>query len=240
MKILIIRHGEPDYKHDSLTRQGKKEAKLLSKKMDSFAVKAFYLSPLGRAQKTAEYTLKRQNRTGETLDWLQEFRGTVTGHDGKQTCCWDRLPCTFTEDDVYYDSRRWHAGDLFRGTNVKEEYDKVCAGLDQLLETHGYRHVGRHFETEQGNHDTIVLFCHFGVESVILSHLLGVSPVPLWHNTVVLTSSVTTLITEERQKGYAIFRMCGFSDVGHLWSAGETPSFQARFCECFEDETRHD
>ena len=238
MQILIIRHGDPDYKHDGLTRKGKKEAKLLAKKMDDYNVKAFYLSPLGRAQKTAAYTLKRQNRTGDTFDWLQEFPGTVTRPDGKETCCWDRLPCTFTEEDIYY-SNRWHAGDLFRGTNVKEEYDKVCTGLDALLARHGYHRVGRHYETEKGNHDTIALFCHFGVESVILSHILGISPVVLWHHTSALTSSMTTLVTEERQKGYVIFRMCGFSDVGHLWAAGEDPSFQARFCECFEDDTRH-
>ena len=239
MKLLIVRHGDPDYRHDSLTRKGKKEAKLLAARLSALDVRAFYLSPLGRAQKTASYTLKRLSRDGETLNWLQEFRGSVTRPDGSETCCWDRLPCSFTEDEIYY-SPRWHAGDLYRGTNVKAEYDKVCAGLDQLLARHGYRHVGRHFETQQGNHDTLVLFCHFGVEAVILSHLFGVSPVPLWHNTVALTSSVTTLITEERQKGYAIFRMCGFSDIGHLWKAGEAPSFQARFCECFEDQTRHE
>ena len=239
MKILIIRHGEPDYKHDSLTKKGCKEAKLLAQKMDGFNVKAFYLSPLGRAQKTASYTLKRQKRTGETLDWLQEFRGSVKRADGSDTCCWDRLPCTFTQDEIYY-SDRWHAGDLYRGTNVKAEYDKVCEGLDALLAKHGYIHEGRHFRVENSNHDTIVLFCHFGVESVLLSHLFGISPMVFWHNTVALTSSVTTLITEERQKGIAIFRMCGFSDIGHLYAGGEKPSFQARFCECFEDDTRHD
>ena len=239
MRLIIIRHGEPDYKHDGLTKQGKREAKLLAEKMKQYQVQAFYLSPLGRAQKTASYTLKRMNRTGETLDWLQEFRGAVTRPDGKKTCCWDRLPCTFTEDDIYY-SDRWHAGDLFRGTNVKEEYDIVCRGLDTLLEQHGYRHNGRHFEVLDSNHDTIVLFCHFGVEAVMLSHLLGVSPMVFWHNFVALTSSVTTLITEERQKGTAIFRVTGFSDVGHLYAGGLAPSFQARFCECFQDNTRHD
>ena len=238
MKILLIRHGDPDYKHDRLTKKGKKEAKLLAKKMDTYDVKAFYLSPLGRAQKTAEYTLKRQKRTGETLDWLQEFRGSVLRADGSKTCCWDRLPSIFTEDDLYY-TDRWFTGDLFRGTNVKEEYDKVCAGLDDLLAQHGYVHEGRHYRVEKGNHDTIVLFCHFGVESVLLSHLFGISPMVFWHNTVALTTSVTTLITEERQQGYAIFRMCGFSDVGHLYAGGEPASFQARFCECFEDDTRH-
>ena len=30
MRILMIRHGDPDYEHDSLTETGKKEAALLA------------------------------------------------------------------------------------------------------------------------------------------------------------------------------------------------------------------
>ena len=30
MRILLIRHGEPDYEHDSLTPKGDREAQLLS------------------------------------------------------------------------------------------------------------------------------------------------------------------------------------------------------------------
>ena len=30
MRILMIRHGDPDYEHDSLTEVGKKEAALLA------------------------------------------------------------------------------------------------------------------------------------------------------------------------------------------------------------------
>ena len=63
---------------------------------------------------------------------------------------------------------------------------------------------------------------------------------PLWHNFVALPSSVTTIVTEEREKGIAQFRCLGFGDVSHLYAADEEPSFAARFCECFEDDTRHD
>lgn len=31
MRILIIRHGDPDYKHDALTEKGRREATLLGK-----------------------------------------------------------------------------------------------------------------------------------------------------------------------------------------------------------------
>ena len=47
-------------------------------------------------------------------------------------------------------------------------------------------------------------------------------------------------MTEEReQKGIATFRVQQFGDLSHLYAAGEPPAFAARFCECFEDDTRH-
>ena len=238
MKLLIIRHGDPDYEHDSLTSKGVHEAKLLAKRLKKKKIDHYYCSPLGRAQKTASYTLKKKKAEAQTLDWLREFPGTIH-MNGRDEICWDRLPSLWTEKPVYY-SENWVQGPLFDGSNVKEEYDKVCAGLDALLNQHGYRHVGNHFEVLSPNDDTIALFCHFGVESVLLSHLFGVSPMIFWHNTCALTSSVTTVITEEREQGIAIFRMLGFSDISHLYAGHEPLSFQARFCEMYSNENeRH-
>lgn len=233
MKLLIVRHGDPDYAHDALTEKGIREAKLLSKRLSKLQNAVFYCSPLGRAQATASYTLKRKRATAKTLDWLEEFCGRIM-MDGKEQICWDRLPSQWTEDPIYY-SKEWFKGALFEGSNVKTEYDRVSSGLDALLEKHGYRHCGNHFEAVKPNKDTVVLFCHFGVESVMLSHLFGVSPMIFWHNTCALTSSVTTLVTEEREEGIAIFRMLGFSDISHLYAGHEPLSFQARFCEMFSD-----
>lgn len=56
MKILIIRHGDPDYSIDSLTEKGWREAGLLKTRLTKLDVKAFYCSPLGRAQDTARPT----------------------------------------------------------------------------------------------------------------------------------------------------------------------------------------
>lgn len=50
MKILIIRHGDPDYTIDSLTEKGKTEAELLSDRISKMDIKKFYVSPLGRAR----------------------------------------------------------------------------------------------------------------------------------------------------------------------------------------------
>lgn len=238
MKLIIVRHGDPDYSIDSLTEKGKREAKLLVKKIESLKPDYFYCSPLGRAKKTASYTLEKLNAKCKTLPWLTEFEGRVYEKDGSEQVCWDRLPSYWTNEDIYY-TDKWYEAPLMKELNVKAKYDAVCKGLDKLLKKHGYVHEGRHFVVTNSNHDAVVLFCHFGVESVLLSHITGISPMVYWHNFVAVPSSVTVLITEEREEGIATFRINSFGDTGHLYDGGEEPAFAARFCECFEDDTRH-
>ena len=74
-----------------------------------------------------------------------------------------------------------------------------------------------------------------------LSRLIGTSPMVLWHGLCAAPASVTTVYTEERRRGIASFRINSFGDTGHLYAAGEAPSFSARFCETYDNaEERHD
>ena len=72
MRILIIRHGDPDYENDTLTEKGHREAKLLAEKLVQEKIDYFYSSPLGRAIETASYTAKAQGLEIETLDFMRE------------------------------------------------------------------------------------------------------------------------------------------------------------------------
>ena len=63
MKLIIIRHGDPDYSIDSLTEKGWKEAEYLADRIAKLDVKQFYVSPRGRAKDTASLTLQKMNRT---------------------------------------------------------------------------------------------------------------------------------------------------------------------------------
>ena len=51
MKLIIIRHGDPDYSIDSLTEKGWKEAEYLADRIAKLDVKQFYVSRAG-GQKT--------------------------------------------------------------------------------------------------------------------------------------------------------------------------------------------
>lgn len=102
MQVLIIRHGDPDYSIDSLTEKGWREAELLAERLSKLDIKAFYVSPLGRAKDTASLTLKKMNREATELPWMQEFFGADIARpdaDGR-TIVWDWLPQDWTKEKI--------------------------------------------------------------------------------------------------------------------------------------------
>lgn len=242
MRLMIVRHGDPDYENDTLTEKGKREAELLAKRLKKENITAIYTSPLGRAKDTCMYTAKALGMQEKVQEkwWLAEFNHFIDLPTGeKDHLLWDLLPDFWTKEEIL-STDKWYDFPCMKERNVENAYKKVGQGLDELLSNHGYRRDGKIFQVENPNRDTVVLFCHFGLESVLLSHLFNCSPMFLFHHTVALTSSVTTLYTEERRKGRAIFRCCGFGDISHLYAGAESPSFSARFCEIYDCDERHD
>lgn len=240
MKLLIVRHGDPDYSIDGLTAKGKVEAELLSHRLKKERIDGFYCSPLGRARLTAAPTEKALGRQAKILPFLREFDANVRlPYLQEEHCCWDILPSFLQERREIYSPDGWREVDFVKAANVGKAYDEVCCGLDTLLAEHGYERNGLSYRALRPNHDTLVLVCHFGVTAVMMSHLLNCSPYSLFQNCVTLPTSVTTVFTEEREEGVASMRCCGWGDVSHLYAADEEPAFAARFCECFTDDTRH-
>ena len=253
MRILLIRHGDPDYDLDDLTPAGKIEAEKLADRLVNEDITHFYVSPLGRARATARPTLERLNRTAVVKDWLQEFPSVVDVNgdrflqeafpdtkknpDGtfKGRICWDMLPAYWRDDPAYYGAESWRTTRLAKNSDSPAVYDRVTRGLDELLEQHGYRREGGLYRTEKGNCDTLAFICHFGITSVMLSYLWGVSPHIFMHMAVAAPTSVTEVVTEEREEGKVVFRMTRFGDVSHLYAAGIKPAFAARFCEVYEN-----
>lgn len=240
MKLLIVRHGDPNYAIDSLTETGWKEAELLSHRLGKLDVKACYCSPLGRAKDTAAASLKALGMEAEICPWLREFSPKVK-KTNREGVAWDWLPQDWTAYPAFFDRKQWMEHPAFVEAGVPEETKWVWEGLDELLARHGYVREGDFYRVTEPNEDTVILFCHFGLECVLLARLLNVSPMILWHGTCALPTSVTTLITEERREGIAYFRMNGFGDISHLYAAGQEPSFSARFCETYGNTAqRHD
>lgn len=291
MRLLLIRHGDPDYAHDCLTEKGKREAQLLARLAPSMDLGDVYVSVLGRAQETASYSLKATDKLGseKTVDWIMEFmtdlnlnrypefveaygpdtpkmedyRGgkfkDLSGHKSYWTLLhpesireyegnpyygpriiWDILPSYLSRHPELYDPEDWKKSGLAKAAHIEECADYVISNFDAMLAEHGYRREGLIYRVEHENTGTVTCFCHLGLTCLLIAYLTNQSPFVLWQYLALAPTSVTEFVTEEREKGIAIFRGLRIGDISHLTMGGEKPSFSARFCETYGNkDQRH-
>ena len=148
MRLIFIRHGDPDYEKDNLTPKGKREVALLTKRIVSWKnITAFYQSPLGRAKATGEPALKELGRTATTYPWLREFHYNTKfpknmkdkSLAGKDTTLWDLYPEFYTSDPLFFDKDKWADSEFMQAGNIKKLYKEVCDGIDGLLASYDYK-----------------------------------------------------------------------------------------------------
>lgn len=242
MRIIFIRHGDPDYANDALTEKGKREAVLLSKRVAAWNdITQIYCSPLGRAKETASYSLERLARDAVTYPWMREFSyfidDPVTKRHGVP---WDFMPEYWTEIDEMFDKEHWKDTEIYQSNpELVPAYEEVCTGIDGILHNYGYDRYHNYYKTTHEKTPdkqdaTIVIFCHLGVTCVMMSHILGISPVVLFHSLYLAPTSVTVLASEERMPGRTFFRAQMIGDTKHLSDNGEPVSGAGYFTDVFE------
>ena len=239
MRILFIRHAEPDYVHDSLTEKGFREAKLLGERVKEWKVDGLYVSCLGRARRTAEPVEQALGRKAQVLDWLQEFRGVIGKQWGTgEGIPWDFTPRFRTQIPEFYDKDKWYETEVMAGTEdkpvVKDVYLETCRELDKLLAQYGYERENGYYRVKEHSDKTIVLVCHMGITFAMLSHLLGTAFPLMPHGFFLPPSSVTIVSTEEVEEGYASFRCQAVGDVWHLHKNNEPVSGSGYFGEMWQ------
>ncbi|MDY2727608.1 MAG: histidine phosphatase family protein [Candidatus Onthovivens sp.] len=245
MKIIFIRHCDPDYEKDSLTDRGFIEAEALGEYYKDLNIKDIYCSPFGRAIETAKYLLKYNKKTSfddvEIIKDFREFNYRIKLPYKENANAWDLLPTFLGENKDLYDLDNWMNNKYYQSGNIKEHYEDVCKALETILNKHGYyKNKDRYFDVKENNKDTIVIVAHLGLIAACLSYLLNTPFVTFSQNSCLVPSSVVKVVTEERRKGIAQFRMLQFGNIEHLTTKNIEPSFAARFCEIYEDDSRHD
>jgi probable phosphoglycerate mutase len=129
---------------------------------------------------------------------------------------------------------------FIKNSNVPDGYNYVIKNFDELLAKHGYVRKGKYYEVANSNKDTLVIFCHLGLECVLLSRLFNLPFIALTQHFAPAPSAVSVIYTEERKPGIAQFRAQCLGDLSHLYVDNIEPSFMARFRECAFDDTRKD
>lgn len=240
MKIVFIRHAEPDYEHNTLTPKGFIEAEALGEMYHDEQMDEIHVSTLPRAIFTADALIKGTNKTYQLHSWLEEFFHKITMPDGSVKHTWDYKPnFFFNYDKKFYDNDTYLDTEIMKSGDIKAKYDEVIKNFDEILKNNGYERNGNLYKVTNSNHRVIVFVCHFGMMSVLMSRLMNIPYTTIAEMFMCPPSGVTIFNSEEREEGIAYFRCSNYGDVSHLKYKGLEKSFHGRFCECFEDDTRH-
>lgn len=233
MRLILIRHGDPDYVRDSLTEKGWREAALLARRVRGWQVDDVYVSPLGRAQATAKPCLEVWHKQATVLPWAEEFAHSYEDENGTRGIVWDYFPADWTGEDLFFRENEW-TKQRYTGA-IAGDYERVCASLDELIRGYGYEREGRMYRAVSPSEKTVVIFCHFGVSMIFLSHLLNLPALALLHGVYLAPTSVTVLNTEERRGDEAYFRAERIGDTAHLIAGGEPVSRSGYFTDCLQE-----
>ncbi|NBD27141.1 histidine phosphatase family protein [Paenibacillus glycinis] len=221
MKILLIRHAEPDYPNRTITAPGHLEAQALAEKLAGTRIDRIYCSPLGRAQHTMRYTADALGMTPTTLPWTAELDGWyITEPSGQSTVAWNVDHTWVREHRPYPSSSDWHERAPFDHPSFKEKFRQLQDSSDAFFRSLGYERDGGRYRSASPNRETIAVFCHLGFGLAWLSHLLELPLSMVWSGFWIAPSSVTTVVMEERAHGWAAPRCYGVGDIGHLYRAG--------------------
>ena len=217
MKLLVIRHGSPDYERDCLTEKGAREADILAQRLLGERIDAVYTSPMGRARETAAAYTKLSGHEPRVLDWLHEFDVSINDLTlGEKVVTWDMRPKIWTQSELLYDRSRYKDAPEVAGTDMFPRAEAVRRGLDELLSGYGLVREGGAFRRNGDTDKTLALFCHFGAGCVVIAQLLGISPMLTLQGFSAEPTAVATLCTDDRFEDVVNFRLHGYGDISHL------------------------
>ncbi len=224
MRLIFVRHGEPNYKDDCLTDNGIIQAKATAERLRNENISAIYSSPMGRARQTASFTAEQKGLDINVLDYMHEIdwgdpnpdmvsEEDKLPHDGHP---WTMAYMLITEHPEYSGNENWREHHYFKDNKCLKFYDMISEEFDLFLERFGIvRRDGLYF-CEKENHDTIALFAHGGSGAIMFSHVLGL-PFPfVLSNMPYGVCSVSIIDFSEFEGNYITPRIELFNDMDHL------------------------
>ena len=215
MRIVFVRHGEPDYDKDCLTETGKLQAEAAARRLAREGISQIYASPMGRAAQTAGYTARLLGLPVETLEYMHEISwgGEGIPQEGHP---WTLAEWMIDRDGYDFYGEDWRQHPYYKDNAAMDYLREISARFDALLLRQGYRHEGTRFLCETEEEKTIAVFSHGGSGACVLSHLLAL---PFPYVCTVMPYDFTSIIILNfpvRKGEYVHPRLELFNDAAHI------------------------
>lgn len=244
MRLVFVRHGEPDYEHDCLTENGRVQAKSTAVRLAKEKFSAIYSSPMGRARETASYTAQGRGLDIKILDFMHEIdwgdvrdaagsddaanNAGATGVDVRSGSAqtepkleYDGHPWILgykllTEEPEYIGSPDWRNHRYFKNNICTQYYEKISKKFDEFLLGYGLRRKNNLYLCEKKCDETIALFAHGGSGSIMLSHVLNFPFTTVLVTTPFGVCSITIIEFGVDEGKLTIPRLELFNDMNHI------------------------
>ena len=222
MLFFYIRHGDPIYDPDSLTRLGERQADALAKRLALYGIDKIYSSTSNRAMLTAKPTCELTNKEMTLLDFTNEKYCAedffVNGHWAFQDI---EIKRQFADRDVLNLQDKWYEHPFFKDRNFKKGIERVCDESDNFFKTLGYEHVRNTgtYKVVEPNNERVALFAHGGFGIAFLSCMLDI-PYPMFSTHFDFSPSTMTVIEFKEEDGYATPKILTLSSDSHLYREG--------------------
>ena len=233
MLLYLIRHGDPIYDPDSLTELGHKQANALVPRLAPLGFDKIFVSPMIRAQQTAEPTCRELGITPEIKQFLSEgdlFKkmSMPLPDDYDPTKIRNRWAfhqqlTNFKTKESYFMTDNWHTLPAWSECEtMKPAYDEFVSEADKFLAELGYVREDDHYKIENPKYERVAIFCHQGVGLTFISHLLRLPPHIIWGSFDITHSGISVLEFKNYPNGITLPLCLCMSDTSHLF-AGDLP-----------------
>jgi broad specificity phosphatase PhoE len=182
LEIVLVRHAQPDWEpggrsvdDPGLTKLGHIQAERAARRLADEHFDHIYRSPLLRVRETADPICRALGQEPIELAWLRELGlPSLAGQTSEQ------VQRYFA--DAHARSLEHWADGLPGGESFRHFSERVAAGIEGLLDT---RHSVQVHEQAAWRiwqipeeEERILIIAHEGTNAALLSHLLGIEPVP--------------------------------------------------------------
>lgn len=168
MRIVFVRHGEPDYEKDCLTERGHLQAKAAGVRLIDEAIQKIYRSPMGRAKQTALHIadeLKIPENELITLDFMREIECDTPNP-------WEKSNVLVRNNESLL-VKNWTEHELFKDDYVVPQISEKGKAFDEFLRSLGYKRRGLYYEVTRKNTDTIAVVSHAGSSTSVFARLFN-------------------------------------------------------------------
>lgn len=229
MKLILVRHGHPDYEKDCLTPLGHLQAESAAERLKNEKVDRIFSSSCGRAYETALHTAEKKHMEVTKVDFMREIVGGPTDPEERRKAehltgeekneFWKKYAILLQVANTVAGGFPLDATSPFlKNNSVYETIDRVRNGLDPWLESLGYRRDGRYYRVLHNNPESVMMFGHRGAFDVTIAHLLNMAPEAAIASLDINFTAITVFnFPEDKPEGSLIQpQMVLYGDARHI------------------------